>query len=642
MAFPSELRYAFKAWRALGSKPLALYAYHTLALHSGLYRLLTPTKRQLPITNYQLSILSRLPSKDELIRVLGDHAATLINEADEILSGRVRLFGGDPRPLELIPTAPLQHWTAYRDGWLNSQDIKLIWEPGRFGWATILARAYHLSGEEKYARSFWNYAEKFIEANSPNHGPHWASAQEVALRLISLSFCYSVFASSPETTPERTALFANAIAAHAKRIPPTLAYARAQNNNHLLTEAVGLYTAAAVLPNHPRAARWKRLGWRWLNWAFQNQIEPDGTYIQHSANYHRLMLQAALWAARMTKMQGDSLPAKTLERLAAATRWLLELLDEESGRVPNLGPNDGAYILPLTVLPCVDFRPVLQAAGRAFLGEASLPSGEWDEMSLWLAPAPIAHPPQVQPSPPPILRSTNSWAHLRVARFRARPGHSDQLHLDLWWRGFNVAQDAGTYLYNAPPPWDNSLSGASVHNTLTINGLDPMTRAGRFLWLDWAQAQILVSTPTRLVAEHNGYRRLGLLHRRAVEVINKGNWLIADTVLPDNSQLSIANYQLLIRLHWLLPDWPWELDRSTIRLQSPHGQVSLAITTPDNIEPHLSLARAGELLHGSGNVEPYRGWASPTYAQKTPALSFALEIESDLPVNLESRWTFPD
>ena len=33
----------------------------------------------------------------------------------------------------------------------------------------------------------------------------------------------------------------------------------------------------------------------------------------------------------------------------------------------------------------------------------------------------------------------------------------DQLHLDLWWRGLNIAQDAGTYLYNADPPWDNPL-----------------------------------------------------------------------------------------------------------------------------------------------------------------------------------------
>jgi hypothetical protein len=78
---------------------------------------------------------------------------------------------------------------------------------------------------------------------------------------------------------------AETIAAHAARIPPTLAYARAQNNNHLLTEAVGLYTAGAALAEHPRADYWRDLGWRWLNAALQSQIDGDGTYIQHSTNY---------------------------------------------------------------------------------------------------------------------------------------------------------------------------------------------------------------------------------------------------------------------------------------------------------------------------------------------------------------------
>ena len=60
--------------------------------------------------------------------------------------------------------------------------------------------------------------------------------------------------------------------------------------------------------------------------------------------------------------------------------------------------------------------------------------------------------------------------------------------MDLWWRGLNIAQDAGTYLYNADPPWDNSLTTALVHNTVTVNGRDQFTRAGRFLYLDWFNA----------------------------------------------------------------------------------------------------------------------------------------------------------
>jgi hypothetical protein len=176
-----------------------------------------------------------------------------------------------------------------------SQDIKPVWEAGRFGWAVILARAYHLSRNEAYAQAFWQSTQAFLEANPVNQGPQWSSGQEVALRLIALVFSIQVFASSSYSTPPRLALLAQSIADHAARIPPTLIYARAQNNNHLITEAAGLYTAAAALPSHPRAEQWKKLGWKWLNHAFQGQIDADGTYIQQSTNYHRLMLQAALW-----------------------------------------------------------------------------------------------------------------------------------------------------------------------------------------------------------------------------------------------------------------------------------------------------------------------------------------------------------
>jgi hypothetical protein len=74
------------------------------------------------------------------------------------------------------------------------------------------------------------------------------------------------------------------------------------------------------------------------------------------------VLQAALWAASVqaAAFPGQPFPERTRQRLAAATTWLLALLDPESGRLPNLGPNDGAYLLPLAAAPFADYRPTLQ------------------------------------------------------------------------------------------------------------------------------------------------------------------------------------------------------------------------------------------------------------------------------------------
>ena len=123
-----------------------------------------------------------------------------------------------------------------------------------------------------------------------------------------------------------------------------------------------------------------------------------------------------------------------------------------------------------------------------------------------------------------ILGDSRDWAALRAVQFRSRPAHADQLHVDIWHKGVNIALDPGTFRYNAPPPWENGLAGTSVHNTLTINGQDQMTRAGKFLWLDWAQAQVERCSPQEISAHHNGYRHLGLLHHRSLRPGDHGGW----------------------------------------------------------------------------------------------------------------------
>ena len=165
------------------------------------------------------------------------------------------------------------------------------------------------------------------------------------------------------------------------------------------------------------------------------------------------MLQVVLWTNALVKNADLRWPRQTLEAVRRSVHWLLSLMDFDSGRTPNLGANDGAYIFPLTVLPFADYRPVLHAAARAFL-DYDLPRGPWDEMALWFDDT--GRGPRGA-SPCRVIWATRctarqSWAYFRTAQFTSRPSHADQLHLDLWWRGLNVAQDAGTYLYNAEAP----------------------------------------------------------------------------------------------------------------------------------------------------------------------------------------------
>lgn len=662
----SRLNTFLRAFRELGPRQLGFYALYRLGLESGHYRRALPARENIPAQSLGLfrPILVSLPGQEELLACMeAKDAQAALQEAEEISSGLVRLFGSEPVPLDLAPPGPLQHWTVYergREPW-GTEDVKFIWEPARFGWAFRLARAYRLTGNESFAEAFWRAFETFTTANPPDMGPNWASGQEVALRLISLAFAGQVFGEAQASSEERRERLKQTIAAHADRIPPTLVYARSQHNNHLLSEAAGLLTAAACLPEYPRANRWKAAGWRWLNAGFQAQIAPNGAYAQHSANYHRLALHLALWSDAAARRLRLEWPAATQKKLAAATRWLLELSDPLTGRVPNLGPNDGAHLLPLSSCRFDDYRPVLQAAARVFLGESAFPPGPWDELAGWLE---VEERPgsgttitktasELEAGGPDVLCGPNSWAYLRAAEFTSRPGHADQLHLDLWWRGQNVALDAGTYRYSAPPPWENSLARSAVHNTLSLEGMDQMQRVGKFLFLNWAQAQVREHSRTpefETLTARVDSPYLGLIHERQVER-QRDEWRVSDRLLPRNSTHPVSLNRQAV-LHWLLPDWTWQMDveerQVLLRLKSPLGTAQI-IVRPDSESGFLwavRLVRAGELLHQAGayagSVDPTLGWTSPTYNHKLPVLSLSVQAPSSPGLRFLTIFRFPD
>jgi hypothetical protein len=660
MSILPRISIAAQAMRELGPRQLGLFLFYKIGLYTGAFRRNTGVAAgKLPPT---IRPIFDLPNPSALRACIGpDGVAQLIAQANDIVNRRARLFGGESVPLDLAQPDDIPHWTAYETSHVHPTDIKFIWEPARFGWAFTLGRAYLLTHDERYPQVFWLFLEEFWEDNPVNYGPNWISAQEVALRLMAFVFAGQAFARSIYTTPEKLARLAASVADHAERIPPTLIYAQAQNNNHLLSETAGLITASLALPTHPHAARWAKLGWKWFNRGLETQIAEDGTYIQQSTNYHRLMLQLALWVKRISEPFGKLTASSANQqisqvagcRLQVAIRWLLALCDPVSGRVPNLGPNDGAYIFPFTACAFDDYRPVLQAASWSFLGQPAFETGPWDEMALWNVPTFQRSnvPPPAPRKDVPILRSGNSWAYLRAARFTSRPGHADQLHVDLWWRGLNVARDAGTYLYNAHAPWDNRLSSAFVHNTVTVNGQDQMTRAGKFLYLDWAQAKIIPNendAAARLTARHNGYRHLGIIHQRTATAGSNDGWSIEDLLLPDKTSKPANLQPVTCTLHWLLPDWPYELQvaHSKLRLQSPYGWISIQVGAEHEdslpILINSQLIRAGQMIYGNGPFLPILGWYSPSYGYKVPALSFRYEITTHLPVRLITEWRFPE
>src|SRR5437762_519028 len=159
---------------------------------------------------------------------------------------------------------------------------------------------------------------------------------------------------------------------------------------------------------------------------------------------------------------------------------------------------------------------------------------------------------------------------VRAARYVDRPSQADQLHLDLWWRGENIACDAGTFLYNGTPPWTNALAGTGVHNTITVGHREQMTRAGRFLWVDWAQASWQEYEPRNslraIEAWHNGYDNIDAKHRRSITCFeNEDCWVVVDDIY--------GSFHGSVRLHWLLSNYApeWLSDQLFLKMRTSVG-----------------------------------------------------------------------
>ena len=121
-----------------------------------------------------------------------------------------------------------------------------------------------------------------------------------------LAWCFGLygFLDARTTTAERVAALAQMVAVSGRRIEAVLGYALSQRNNHGISEGVGLWTIGLLFPELRTAARWRDRGRQVLEDLGRALIYEDGSFAQHSVNYHRLMLHDYLWAIRLGDLHG--------------------------------------------------------------------------------------------------------------------------------------------------------------------------------------------------------------------------------------------------------------------------------------------------------------------------------------------------
>ncbi|WP_234736344.1 heparinase II/III family protein [Tellurirhabdus bombi] len=498
-------------WQNMGWRYVRYRLGHEVKRRTGLLKKNFPTtftpKTFITQANWKQSAKPFFFVSREKVAFPKQKTPSLQRAAQEILAGNILFFNADYKPLGLnydwvtnpdnSYTYPLKHWTEIPDFSPVSGDIKAVWEKSRFAYILTLIRYdYHF----EHDCSDFVVAEilSWIAANPLNQGPNYRCSQEISLRVLNWIFALYYYRDSPALTEEAFSTILNSIHWQIQHVYKHINFSRiAVRNNHAITETLALYLVGLLMPFFPESNQWHKDGKRWFEEEIAYQIYEDGSFLQFSMNYHRVVVQLLTWALQLSKINKETL-SPVVQQRAEASIHFLRACQDQSGWLPNYGANDGALFFPLNNCGYRDYRPQLQALASCVAADLGYGPGEWQEDAYWYG----LHQPtnHVWQKPPEealnrfdlggyyTIRDGETLTFVRCGRHKDRPSQADNLHLDIWVKGRNILRDAGSYKYNTEEAFRRFFNGTASHNTVMLGHYDQMEKGPRFIWFDWSQA----------------------------------------------------------------------------------------------------------------------------------------------------------
>jgi len=248
-------------------------------------------------------------NEDATAAVPADAAARLIATADRLMDGHAEYFGVsrddmvdpdwsyDPKTGRRAPVDEYAFDIAYRDEQAVG-DIKQIWEPSRHQHLTVLAAAFALTGDERYASRVADHLKSWWAANPPLRGVHWVSGIELGIRLLSWVWVRRLL----DRWPGAPGLFEDNPEAlyqiwHHQRWLAAFPSRGSSANNHAVAETAGQLAAACAFAWFPESPRWRATAMRALDEHLRNNTFGSGLNRELATEYHGLVLELGLAAA---------------------------------------------------------------------------------------------------------------------------------------------------------------------------------------------------------------------------------------------------------------------------------------------------------------------------------------------------------
>lgn len=391
------------------------------------------------------------------------------------------------------------HWTEVEDIVSEAGDIKYVWEMSRFSFLYDIIRYDQKTGES-HASFVFSQIEDWIHKNPLNCGPNYKCSQEISLRVLNWVFALYYYKDAVELTEDIFKLIIQSVYGQMKHVRTNINFSRiAVRNNHAITETLALYLVGMLFPQFPEAKEWKKNGKRWFEEEIKYQVAEDGTYLQFSMNYHRVVVQLLTWAIAIADRSGEIFCKEVYDRAYQSVNFLYQCQDDLTGYLPNYGSNDGALFFKLSNYDYRDYRPQLDAL-HYLLTSKHLYDRQYEDREWYLCEWETNR--QMYPSIKKqlgcvsfdkggyyIIREKDTFSFIRCGRYKDRPAHADNLHVDIWHKGENLLFDGGSYKYNTTDKLLRYFMGTESHNTIMLEGYDQMLKGARFIWYNWSQAE---------------------------------------------------------------------------------------------------------------------------------------------------------
>lgn len=459
-----------------------------------------------------------------------------------------------------------RHWSSINEFSEISGDIKFVWETARFSFIYDIIR-YDFHYKTDCSQMVFSQIISFIDNNPVNRGPNYVCSQEISLRILNWTFALYYYKDSEYLSEDLFKKIMNSIYWQIHHVYQNINFSRiAVRNNHALTETLLLFLSGLLFPFIPETRKWSRKGKQWFEKEIAYQIYDDGTYLQFSNNYHRVVIQLLTWGIRLAELNKTEFSEAVSEKAKKSLIFLYDSMDRSSGMLPNYGANDGALFFKMNDQEFRDYRPQLQALSYALhLNSNHYHDGFMAEDIYWMSlNQNLTREDEIQKSSVSsypsggyyIIHDNDSMTYIRCGNHSDRPSQADNLHLDIWYKGVNVLRDNGSYLYNSEPDILKYFMGTRSHNTIMLDDFDQMLKGPRFIWFDWSQAPDAKLKDSGDKFEFDGsitaftYLNKDIKHRRKViKIKGKARWIVED-------EISGTDKYELNQLWHFSPDFP--------------------------------------------------------------------------------------